>query len=83
MAGRSPFQLGESTLEVQLVDKMAASCPPRRTVLAYNIPEMYASEDILESLFESKKKGGGGIVDSVVINTSKGTALVTFENEQG
>ncbi len=41
------------------------------------------SEEILVMFFESKKRSGGGDTECVEVDSSKGTALITFLEAEG
>lgn len=51
-------------------------------ILVRNVPPA-ADEDILEVFFESKKKRGGGPVQSVQLNREKRWAIVEFYEQDG
>ena len=50
---------------------------PTKTIVVANVPST-ADEDVLELLFESKRKGGGGPVKHIQINRQKNWAIVEF-----
>lgn len=53
----------------------------KRTVYVTGFDTM--TEEVLELVYENKKKSGGGSVESVVMDEDRKGALVTFEKEKG
>ena len=71
---------GESALDtnqLEFEEEATASAYDTKTIIVGNVPKA-ADEEVLELLFESKKRGGGGQVKSVQLNRQRRWAIVEF-----
>ena len=72
-------QLSNVTLDVTMLESQ-----PDVDVCAVQLSGITSShtKDLITLYFENSKRSGGGLIDEVIVDADKGTAVITFASSQ-